>query len=172
MNSEIWKVTNAAVPRVAVQMIPVDSSKRVLVMHRSEAVRSAKNVWSFPSGLQDIGEPWPETAARELHEEYGLELVRVKPIGVYENISGDDYGQPQWHWVILLVGVQVTDVTQAENKEPKKHDKMEFISLDTLAAPGFLDDYKFHKSFMRFFSSNVDGIVSKLHEVSECRTLE
>ena len=164
----VWVNTNAAVPRFVLQFIPIDHQERVLIMHRSPNVRSIPNVWSFPSGIQEIGEPWPETCSREMEEEYGLEIEKMNAIGVYENIAGDDPSREQWHWVILLVGVRVRDVTQAINKEPEKHDKLEFIPLDTLSHDDFLFKYPFHKSFDRFFRESGGHIVNKLLEVARC----
>lgn len=173
-SKDIWVKTNEAVPRFVVQMLPVDDKRRCLVMHRSNNVRSARNVWSFPSGLQDIGEHWPEACSRELREEYGLDAQRLLISGIYENIAGDDenYDKPQWHWVILVVAVKVADVTQAINREPEKHDKMEFIDFETLLEDNFTSEYPFHKSFIQFFKTNRYGIVNKLEEVIQCDTQE
>lgn len=167
MSSEVWIKTEAAVPRTAVQMIPVDSKGNVLLMHRSPKVRSAANVWSFPSGLHDIGERWWETGTRELIEEYGLDARHFQSLGIYENISGDEPSRPQWHWVIILAAVLVEDVTVAVNKEPDKHDIMQFIPIEVLQHSDFTRQYPFHQSFTRFFKANQIGLVEKIKEVSQ-----
>ena len=76
-NANLRMRTEPAIPRSVVQMVPVDLEGRLLVMHRSDKVRSAKNVWSFPSGLHDIGETQEQSVARELLEEYDLKLRRA-----------------------------------------------------------------------------------------------
>lgn len=167
MSSNVWVKTEAAVPRTAVQMIPVDRNGRILVMHRSPKVRSAANVWSFPSGLQDIGERWSDTATRELVEEYSLDVIQLRPLGIYENISGDEPSRPQWHWVIILAAALVEDVTIATNNEPAKHDIMRFIDIEKLQQSNFTSEYIFHKSFSLFFKSNQAGLISKLKEITE-----
>lgn len=136
-----------AIPRSVVQMVPVDLEGRLLVMHRSDKVRSAKNVWSFPSGLHDIGETQEQSVARELLEEYDLKLRRAAICAVYENIAGDEDGQPQYHWVVSLFVALVDDVTAAVNKEPDKHDKMGVVPYTALALDKFWEEHQFHKSF-------------------------
>lgn len=141
-----WK--NPAIPRHVVQMIPVDLTRKFLVMHRSNNVRSARNCWSFPSGMHDIGETIKQCAVRELKEEYGLNTLKYQNLGVYENIAPDKDAKEQYHWVITLGTCIVEDVTKAENKEPEKHDKMEFTNLDDFMSSDWWDNHQFHESFM------------------------
>lgn len=166
-SSSVWLETHGAVPRFVVQMLPVDKKSNLLLMHRSDKVRSAKNVWSFPSGLQEVGEYWTAAAARELQEEYELEVQRLRVISVYENIGGDDPSQPQYHWVILLVAALVDDVKAAVNKEPDKHDEMRIITIDEILDVEFTNRYQFHRSFRNYLRvpSNAKHAHQKLTEV-------
>ncbi len=143
-----WKT---AEPRCVVQMIPVDKRGRVLMMHRGPNVRSARNVWSFPTGLWEIGDTMSANATRELEEEYGLLATKNSLIGLYENIAGDQDATEQYHWVIALVSSLVADVTAAVNREPDKHDKMQVLTLTELVSLDF-DQYPFHPSFMAWFT--------------------
>ena len=127
-----------------IQMFIVDRAGKLLIMHRSDKVRSAANVWSIPSGEHEIGETITFCACRELDEEYGLDAECVVLLDQYENIAGDEPDREQFHWVISLYLVHVADVTKAINKEPEKHDKMEFIHYKFLTSPSFLQEYKFH----------------------------
>lgn len=147
-------------------MIPVDSEGRVLVMHRSDKVRSAKNVWSFPSGMHEIDESIATTIERELKEEYGLNALYAQHIGVYENIGGDLEVDEQYHWVINVFAVRVADVTRAINREPDKHDEMVFHSLLKLGDPKFYETYKFHYSYGMWAAANLELIVNTL-----CQTM-
>lgn len=142
-----WK--QPAVPRHVVQMFIVDQFGKLLLMHRSNNVHSARNVWSIPTGTHEIGESVATTIQRELMEEYGLHAQQHRLISQYENIAGDlDHpDDPQYHWVLSLFAVRVTDVTMAINREPEKHDKMEFVPLSILEDDvAFLEKYQFHKS--------------------------
>lgn len=150
----MWKEPCAKfVPQSAVQVIPIDFDGRMLVMHRSPTVRSAPNVWSFPSGLHDIGETVIDCARRELYEEYGLQLLDSGIAGVYENIAGDSGPGAQYHWVITVVVGLVPDVRVAANKEPDKHDQMLFIQRGNLGVPEFLQEHPFHRSFHNWITS-------------------
>ena len=100
-----WK--EPKVPRHVVQFIFLDPKGRFMVMRRSNTVRSARNCWSFPSGMHEIGQTIGETIAREAEEEYGItEILQRIQLCTYENIAGDE-GGPQYHWVISLYAVLV-----------------------------------------------------------------
>lgn len=143
-----WK--EPAVPRHAVQMVVMDLNEKIILLHRSNNVRSARNVWSIPTGLHDIGETVDETIRRELFEECGLEPAtgfKSRCLFQYENIAGDKDSEEQYHWVISVYLVTVNNVEKAENKEPDKHDKMEFVDRHVMF---FSDEWKrdhtFHES--------------------------
>lgn len=55
---------------VAVLLLPVDDG--LLVVRR--AIEPARGTWALPGGFVDLGETWQEAAARELHEEAGVEI--------------------------------------------------------------------------------------------------
>lgn len=153
-----WK--QPAVPRHVVQMFVVDDFGKLLMMHRSNNVHSARNVWSIPTGTHEIGETAKHTIERELMEEYGLQAGESKLIGQYENIAGDlDHpNDPQYHWVLSLFAVRVDDVSKAINREPEKHDKMEFVDISILSdSTKFLATYKFHDS-LQYHMHNWPGI--------------
>ena len=157
----IWQQNPcASIPRHVLQMIVVDPSHRMLAMHRGPNVRSARNVWSFPSGLHDIGETAIACAARELHEEYNLVAMKTCFLGQYENIAGDEPGTPQYHWVITMLGVIVNSLEDAINKEPDKHDKMEFPSLVEYMGPDFYASYPMHSSMMQWADWNQRKLIA------------
>lgn len=134
-------------PTTAVQALAVDYNQRLLLLHRGPNIRSAKNVWSFPTGLHDIGETIYECAARELKEETGLEAKRAAFITLYENIAGDEGAEKQFHWVMVMVACLVADVTLYQNLEPDKHDELKIIDYQELNHAKFFQSHKFHKSF-------------------------
>lgn len=141
-----WK--HPAVPRHAVQMLVYDKNAKLILMHRSNNVRSARNVWSIPTGLHDIGETVRQTIERELLEECGLTALGHSLMGQYENIAGDPDAVKQYHWVLSIYAVEVEDVTKMVNVEPDKHDELKFIDINELKnSTKFLSEYKFHDSF-------------------------
>jgi ADP-ribose pyrophosphatase YjhB (NUDIX family) len=151
MQNQNWKQTTEAVPRTAVQVIVVDRQGRTFLLHRSAKVRSARNCWSLPSGLHDIGETIEECGKREVEEEFGLKVLDFTRAGIYENIAGDHENPEadQWHWVIILaIGVVDAHV----NNEPDKHDQVAYVHVDDFGTPQFFDKYNFHPSFVDYMS--------------------
>ena len=61
----------------AVVIVPFHRERRQLVLIREFRVPLGGYQYGFPAGLMDRGEAIADTAARELREETGLELVRV-----------------------------------------------------------------------------------------------
>lgn len=145
MSDTRWK--HPPVPRHVVQAFVVDKKGLLLLMHRSDKVRSAKNVWSIPSGEHEIGETADACICREIFEEYGLEATKTQGLDLYENIAGDpEPNAEQYHWVINLFLVEVDDVTKAINREPDKHDQMVFLKYEHMYTDVFLSQYQFHES--------------------------
>lgn len=138
-----WK--DPAVPRVVFQFIPVCKRTRsVLLLHRSHAVRSAPNCWSFPSGLHDIGETLEQGIAREAKEELNLEISNCALLGVYENIAGDDPEREQYHWTILMYAAYVDSFADLINVEDDKHDRIAEVTLAEFFSDEFFETYSFH----------------------------
>jgi ADP-ribose pyrophosphatase YjhB (NUDIX family) len=152
MTTPQWK--EPAVPRHVIQMLVGDGTK-YLIMHRSNNVRSARNVWSIPSGEHEIGETIQACAYRELEEEYGLVALDHVLLDQYENIAGDE-SPPHYHWVISLYGIKVEDVTKAINREPDKHDQMIFPTHQELNKE-FFESHQFHPSLHETLNSNIQG---------------
>jgi ADP-ribose pyrophosphatase YjhB (NUDIX family) len=153
MNQINWK--QPAVPRTVVQAIVIDNNEKALLIHRSPTVRSAANVWSVPSGLQEIGESISETIDRELVEEFSLKAIRIIPRGIYENIAGDPNATEQYHWVIVVVVVVVEDVNALINNEPDKHDVTEIVPISWFRNKSLIREKHFHKSLETFLINDV-----------------
>jgi ADP-ribose pyrophosphatase YjhB (NUDIX family) len=146
-----WK--SPAVPRHVLQMLVWDSFGRILLLHRSNTVSSARNIWSMPSGTHEIGETVGTCIRRELHEELHLNAKLITLLDQYENIAGDET-PPHYHWIISVYGVQVDNVTLAVNKEPERHDQMLFVPLHELDED-FFDLHPFHLSLHSLISAKI-----------------
>lgn len=154
MNPPIeWKRLDIPTPYPVVQMIVTDGHS-VLAIHRSHAVRSAKNIWSMPSGMHDIGETRDQCARRELLEEFGLTIKDLSFIGAYENIVLNE--ADNFHWIIQTCVAKVRDFTDLVNREPDKHD--EFRLVPVAAIETMVDDLQFHDSFTTFWKSHYELI--------------
>ena len=67
-------------PKVAAGAI-IEHAGRILLLRR--ACSPARGLWTFPGGYVDRGEPVPEAAAREAHEEAGVTVAVGELLGVY-----------------------------------------------------------------------------------------
>jgi 8-oxo-dGTP diphosphatase len=60
-----------------------------------------KGYWSLPGGVLEVGERLEDGVRREVREETGL---LVEPIGIFEvfqRISRDARGRPEYHYVLV-----------------------------------------------------------------------
>jgi len=138
-----------ALPNASVQVIPVDDGGDTLLMHRSARVRSARDCWSFPSGLRECGSLCHQDARRELAEELSLQTGRAyKRVGQYENLgtAADPY-----HWIIDVLVMRTDDLSKVRNVEPDKHDKLIRLPLSAALSDGFLRDHVFGPGLREFF---------------------
>jgi ADP-ribose pyrophosphatase YjhB (NUDIX family) len=126
-----WNIFPEARPYVTVSGIAIDDHGRFPLLHRSEKVRSARNCWSLPSGLHEVGLTLREQFAVELKEEMGLDAIQEKSaiIGAYENIRPDGPDKPGWHWVIFFLVMRVKTLDTLVNSEPEKHDQIDTVNF-------------------------------------------
>jgi ADP-ribose pyrophosphatase YjhB (NUDIX family) len=125
-----WKKFDDPRPYVTVSGFALFHGKAPL-LYRSNNVRSAKNCWSVPSGLHEVGRTMGEQFARELFEELGLvwaNAPRCDFIHAYENISSAD----RWHWVINILSLHVRGFDSLVNREPDKHSEIRLVTFDEL----------------------------------------
>jgi len=137
-----------------IAVLVVDSKANILFLHRSDKVRSAKNVWSIPSGEHELGESIENCAYRELLEEYGLVGKTIKIVDQYENIAGDAE-PPHYHWVVSIYLIGVDDVYKAVNKEPDKHDQMLIVNYLAWDRYKFFVTHEFHPSLHARIRDNI-----------------
>ena len=86
-------------PITAVAGVVFDEKKRVLLAKRGRA--PAKDKWSFPGGVVNIGENLEDALKRELLEETGLEVDIVSLLDVSSRIIKDDDGKVEYHYILL-----------------------------------------------------------------------
>jgi len=120
-------------PYVTVIGFAMDSQGRFPIFFRSDKVRSAKNAWSMPSGLHEVGYSYGEQFGVELGEELNLEPISpAKKIGYYEAIIYGKNGEDNWHWVMLMMAMRVKTLDTLANKEPEKHSDIQIITVAEL----------------------------------------
>ena len=82
-------------PRPAVTadcvVITKEAEPKVLLIERGAA--PFKGCWAFPGGFLNMDETTEQCAIRELKEETGLEVDKVKEIGTYSKVDRDPRGR-------------------------------------------------------------------------------
>lgn len=85
-------------PITGITLIPVLPDGQIVLVQRRDTGK-----WGLPGGMVDWGEDIPNTAHRELTEETGLELVKIRRlVGVYSAPDRD----PRLHSISVLVEVE------------------------------------------------------------------
>jgi 8-oxo-dGTP diphosphatase len=108
----------------------VVSRNRVLLVRRGSPPLQGE--WSIPGGMLEVGETLAEGVRRELAEETEIEVRVGELIEVFERISRDREGKPQYHYVILdyfcqavegeaRAGSDVTDVAWVAEADLEKY---------------------------------------------------
>lgn len=152
------------IPQHVLQMLVVDENCRMLLFKRTGKTDSACDVWSMPSGRHEIGESIANTIDRELFEEFNLKANKVLLLGQYENIAGDDPSKKQYHWVISVHIVLVSDLTKLENKEPEKHSDVTFVHYRDLLDENFFERFTFHPTLETFLDLTTEYIVPLIEQ--------
>lgn len=87
-------------PVTGTSIITLLPDDRIVLIRRSD-----NGLWSLPGGIVDWGEDLPSAIRRELVEETGLELTRIRRlVGVYSAPDRD----PRMHSICVVVEVEAT----------------------------------------------------------------
>ncbi len=87
-------------PITGATIIPVLPDGRIVLIKRQDSGK-----WGLPGGIVDWGEDILTTAKRELKEETGLELLKVRRlVGVYSSFDRD----PRIHSISILMEAEAT----------------------------------------------------------------
>ena len=95
-------------PILGTSIIPIMPDGRIVLVKRRDNGR-----WSLPGGMVDWGEDIPTTVKRELAEETGLELVKIRRlVGVYSAADRD----PRIHSICVVVEAEVEGAMQTQDQ--------------------------------------------------------
>ena len=94
-------------PVPGTSIIPILPDGRIVLIRRRDNGR-----WSLPGGMVDWGEDISSAVKRELREETGLELVKIRRlVGVYSAPDRD----PRIHSICVVVEAEVEGTMQVED---------------------------------------------------------
>lgn len=86
-------------PVTGTTMIPILPDGRIVLIRRHDTGK-----WSLPGGIVNWGEDIPTTIERELEEETGLNVVKIRRlVGVYSAPDRD----PRIHSISVLIEIEV-----------------------------------------------------------------
>lgn len=101
----LWRVFQTVIgvifrhPVPGTSIIPILPDGRIVLIQRRD-----NGLWSLPGGMVDWGEDIPTAVRRELGEETGLELVKIRRlVGVYSAPDRD----PRIHSICIVVEAEV-----------------------------------------------------------------
>ena len=84
-------------PWVAVDCVVWYGNGIVLVKRKNPPF---KGYWALPGGAVEIGEYLIDAVKREVHEETGINIKPLKPLGIIEVLVLDNKGYYKFHYVI------------------------------------------------------------------------
>ncbi|MEN9518699.1 MAG: hypothetical protein RLZZ381_1287 [Cyanobacteriota bacterium] len=95
-------------PVTGTTIIPVLPDGRIVMIQRRDSGQ-----WGLPGGMVDWGEDIPHAAKRELKEETGLNLLKIKTL---QGIYSDPQRDPRLHSISILLEVLAEGELEPEDK--------------------------------------------------------
>ncbi|MCP2731434.1 NUDIX domain-containing protein [Limnofasciculus baicalensis] len=119
-------------PIVGTSIIPILPDGRIVLVQRRDNQK-----WGLPGGMVDWGQDIPTTVKRELVEETGLELSKIRRlVGVYSAPNRD----PRIHSICVLVEAEVEGTM--ENKDILEIIAVEAFDLSSLPKSNLSHDHE------------------------------
>lgn len=112
--SRLWQVIQTVLkliirhPITGTSIVPILPDGRIVLIQRRD-----NGLWALPGGIVDWGEDVITAVKRELREETGLEVVKIRRlVGVYSAPDRD----PRMHSICIAVEAEVTGIMKIQDK--------------------------------------------------------
>ena len=135
--SRLWQIIQTVLgliirhPVTGTSIIPILPDGRIVLIQRRD-----NGLWALPGGIVDWGEDVPTAVKRELAEETGLEVVKIRRlVGVYSAPDRD----PRMHSICIVVEAEVTGVMAIKDKNEVLN--IQAFNLDSLPKGGLAHDH-------------------------------
>ena len=112
---------------VGVGAVIVDERGHLFLARRGPAAKNERGLWEFPGGAVEFGETLARALAREMREEYGIEIDVGPLLDVVDHILPDE-GQ---HWVSPTF-ICTVQSGEPRIREPAKCAEIGWFDLDAM----------------------------------------
>jgi mutator protein MutT len=129
-------------PIIGVGAVIICNGKILLERRKNEP---GKGKWSIPGGLVELGESAEETVIREVMEETGLEVEAPMLIDVVDNVTMDENGKVEYHFVIVDYFVKLKGGVLEASSDAAE---LEWVQLSAV------ENYDLTETIREFFSRN------------------
>lgn len=100
---------------VGVGAVIVDSQGRLFLAQRGPKAKNEVGLWEFPGGSVEFGERLADALRREIHEEYGIEILVGELLDVVDHLLPAE----EQHWVSPTYLCRIT-AGEPTVREPEK----------------------------------------------------
>lgn len=112
---------------VGVGAVIFDSRGRVFLAKRGREARNESGKWEFPGGGVEYGETLEHAIAREVREEYGIEIEVLGLLDVVNHLIPEE----RQHWVSPTFLCRIASGTPGI-REPHKCDQIGWFAIDEI----------------------------------------
>lgn len=148
-------------PKVGVGVFVFDLNFEKILLGKRKGSHGAGE-YSLPGGHVDLGDTSENTAAKEVEEETGLKIEKIKQLGWADAFFPNEELVGKRQYVTLFYGSRIGYSQTPENREPNKCSGWGWYHLENLPEPlfggifKFLNDPSLHNNIMRYKNSNGD----------------